>query len=157
MSSTTIKITPEMIGHQVRNAGEQIKKSIHIGLKHTTQRVLAAVVAATPTDQGQMRNGWRVSGNQVINEAPHAGIVIKGARPHNVSRAGIESIIRWAMRTLGVSELEAKRIAWGKAANLRKFGQKPNDFITSLQPMFTLWTKEEVERQIHKRVAAGKL
>lgn len=47
------------------------------------------------TYQGIYRNSFVVKGNEVSNNAPHAGIIELGARPHAVSEEGFQAIKEW--------------------------------------------------------------
>lgn len=92
------------------------------------------------TDMGTYKAGFRVDGTSVVNDAPHAGIVELGARPHNVSREGIEAIARWVRRKLRKMTIskrtnrltrvkygadEALRIAFAIARKISVEGQEP--------------------------------
>lgn len=68
------------------------------------------IVRKTPRDQGQLRKSWKVKAGrrafilrdslaaELINDAPHAGVVERGARPHPVSREGFLALVGWAKR-----------------------------------------------------------
>lgn len=154
---TTVQVTPEEMAEQIRRWSKQARLAAERGADLAAQRALAELVRVSPTDMGQLRNSWERKGQSLTNTAPHVGIVEAGARPHAVNRSGIENLTRWAQRKLGLSEKEAKRFAFAKAADLRRHGQKPTWFIRDRLLLFTQWTKEEVERQLIKRGQAGKL
>lgn len=72
------------------------------------------LVPKTKVDRGDLRRSWRVirrkglkrgpvelEAAQLVNDAPHAGIVEGGARPHSVSREGVEAITNWVIRNRG--------------------------------------------------------
>lgn len=93
------------------NLGErQIRQAISRGALAGAHRGRAIIVKNTPTDQGQLRAGWRVTSRsrefsgfadtlaELINDAPHITIVELGAKPHKVSREGWMAIYEWARR-----------------------------------------------------------
>lgn len=79
----------------------------------SAERTRSALVRISPVNEGTFRAAWRVltsswRGNElasVENDAPHAGIIEKGARPHMVSQAGREALRRWVIRK-GMVEIQ---------------------------------------------------
>lgn len=158
---------PGILGRHHRRNMDRIDR----GLIRAAQRGKAHMVKKTPTDQGQLRTSWKARGRLLTNDAPHAGIVEMGARPHPVSRAGVEAIKRWAQRNLGLGkvrdtkgrfvkttkatrdylEQEAWGVAWAIAAKIRREGQKPTFFIRSQLGELTKIAKQEVERVLKRR------
>jgi hypothetical protein len=68
----------------------------------------ALLVQRSPKDLGQLKASWRVGsgkggseGVELFNDAPHAGIVEHGARPHPVSAEGRLAIREWVIRHFG--------------------------------------------------------
>ena len=88
---------------------EQVRKDVDTGIKLAAQRGRNHLSKKTPVDQGQARVGWRTTATTIYNNAPHIGILEKGARPHKVSREGIEALTRWAMRVLSVKGKPRKK------------------------------------------------
>lgn len=85
--------------------------------------------AAGKVVTGQYVGGWRTVENgqgllDGLDDAPHAGIVELGARPHKVSAEGIEAITRWAMLKLHLPESEARSAAYAIAKRIGERGQK---------------------------------
>jgi hypothetical protein len=102
------------------------------GLRHLVPR--------TPTDRAELRRSWRVLRRALpqkgdaevavlLNDAPYAGIIEGGARPHPVSAEGRERIRAWAKRTLGLPEAELDSFVWHFAEKLRREGQRPTFFV----------------------------
>lgn len=103
-------------------------------------------------DTGGYRAGFRRDGSTVINDAPHAGIIELGARPHPVSKEGVLAIAAWVRRKLHpkdesgsvimgkngkpkkFGEDAALRIAYAIAENIKKFGQKPHYVMMNALP-----------------------
>lgn len=68
---------------------------------------LVIVAADTPVDRGRLRNAWDVErvddGADLFNDAPYAGVVEAGSRPHTPP---FKPILRWVVRNFGLN-LEA--------------------------------------------------
>lgn len=87
-----------------------VRAAIARGIVIGAQAGRAILVRATPVDQGQLRAAWRVEARlmslppgmstpcRLVNDAPHAGIVELGARPHNINPAGWTAIYQWVRR-----------------------------------------------------------
>lgn len=147
----------------------------------------ALLTKKSPTDQGQLRDAWKTIDSagamtgrtiELVNEAPHAGIVERGARPHKVSAAGIAAIAQWVWRNrqnfnLGrvsgpvqrgkgaagggrkalqrTSELDqCKAIAYAIAWKIRHHGQKPTWFVRDSMPRISSVTRREVVREVER-------
>jgi len=123
-------------------------KAIEEGQAAAAQRGRTVLVRKTPVDTGQMKGAWKAGKDYIHNDAPHAGIVEKGARPHKVSRAGIESLTEWARRQLGLPDDQAKSVAWAVAKKLEKEGQKGTFFVEELTPKIAKMLQQEVERRL---------
>ena len=110
-------------------------------------------------DTGQLKNSFRVrrvNRNEIHldNDAPYAGIIDLGARPHSVNKEGIEAIALWAKRKFGLGDDEAYEVANAVAWKLRKHGQKPTYLFRDAQPKLTRHVKRAVEHALRTR--AGK-
>ena len=137
---------------------ERIKKDIDLGVSRSTQRGRSLLVRKTPVDQGQAKAGWRATNNLITNSAPHIGILERGARPHKVSREGIESLTRWVMRVLTIRakkkqsrQKQARGVAFAIAKKIEKEGQKGTFFIEKTIPKISKILKQEVEEQLKKK------
>lgn len=108
----------------------------------------------------------------VINDAPHAGIVERGARPHSVSEDGRMALRLWVKRNLGAElrlnmreqfgkvrrldfEAQIDAIVWGICHKLRREGQKPRWIVRDRMPLLERMLKIEVERRLARVAAAG--
>lgn len=105
------------------------------------QRILAL---RTPRYTGTSAARWRAHRGttkrelaEIHNDAPHIGIVEEGARPHPVSKDGVEALTRWARLKLGLDPESAKKVANAIAWRLRKKGQKPTYFVRDSKPDLT--------------------
>lgn len=58
--------------------------------------------------------------------APYSVYVDYGTEPH---MPPVEPLINWAKNKLGLSDKEAKRVAWAIATEISKYGTKPRPFF----------------------------
>ena len=135
-------VSKELAARQARTVkviNAALREAAHFGRTMAVQ----AVDQAGKVDQGQYRNSFRViqgkasgqfQGWDMLADAPHAGIIEGGARPHPVSPEGIDSIAQWARRKLGLSEEEAHQAAIAIAWKLRHKGQEGTFIIRDLVP-----------------------
>jgi hypothetical protein len=153
----TIRMTPEGLAVELRRLAKASPQVLERGLKRAARRGQAHMPGKTPTDQGQLRNSWRViegaAGVRLENDAPHAGIVEAGARPHPVSREGIEALTGWAMRKFGLPADEAEGLAFAIAARIKKEGQAPTYFVRAELEKLASFAGEAVLAELAKEVA----
>ncbi len=188
MSVHRIQISIEDLAKDLGERIAELPVVIKRGMQSGTMFGRSLLTKKSPTDQGQLRNSWklvdfpggargRATMTQLVNEAPHAGIVERGARPHRVSQEGIEALTQWVWRNrrrfnLGRvqgpvapsriakggrkamqrrSDLEqAKGIAFAIAWKIRHHGQKPTYFVRSSMPKISSVTRAEVVREIDR-------
>lgn len=162
-----IKMRPEKLPRALRGEAARTRQAIKIGAHAAAQRFKARLVARTDelgiTDRGILKNSWRASAGggrdtagrfmaangvlaQVYSDAPHAGVVELGARPHAVSAEGLEAIKQWAMRKLGLDEKQAEAAAHGIAKKLALVGQKPRYLVRDVLPDARRYLAEEISR-----------
>ena len=150
-----IKIDPKRLGSELAKRGRISRKAVERGIQRGMARGRALLVKETPVDVGQMRNAWRVDKDLgIINDAPHAGVIEGGARPHKVNAAGRRALEQWAMRQLGVDEKTAKAVAQGTINKLAKQGQKGHFIVRDNMPRLQRMVAQEVERKLKSQ--AGK-
>jgi hypothetical protein len=102
--------------------------------------------------QGQFKNAWSIRktsrGYDLVNSAPHAGIVERGARPHSVSMEGRADIERWCQLRLGATEEEAKSITQSIIEKLGRVGQKGTFIVErSLGKLGAIW-QDQIQRDL---------
>jgi hypothetical protein len=111
-------VSSKHAGKAAADLSRDVLQAIRKGTNRGAERARAMIVRRGPRDQGQLRASWHVKKGserrpmarwlrakdaelaELRNDAPHAGIVELGARPHRVSQEGIQSIARWAMRVM---------------------------------------------------------
>lgn len=119
----TYRIEPDKLGRQLIAEGEKTRKAYHRGVMRAAMRGKRLLVQKTKEADfqylGQFRNSFQVenrpSGPVLYNDAPHAGIVELGARPHPVSEEGIQAIAEWVKRKLMAGEIREARGALRRA------------------------------------------
>lgn len=148
-------ISPEQLSKDLKKRIGTLPAEVRKGLLRAAHRARAVMVDKTPVDTGAMKNAWRVvtvnDGAELINDAPYAGIIEKGARPHTVSQEGIDSIARWVKRKLQIAdEKEARGIAFAISKKLEKEGYKGNFAVQNSMEQFRQFAAEEVLAEIQK-------
>lgn len=109
-----VSIDVTKLPEALKNDEMAVRNAIARGVSAGLWRGRAIMVRATPVDQGQLRASWHVlrrvqaangipgSGQTTVaelhNDAPHAGIVELGARPHGLSPAGWMALYEWVRR-----------------------------------------------------------
>lgn len=151
-----INLRAEQVPAVMRQHEERARKAIRVAAVGAAHRFKARLVARTDelgiTDTGIFKNAWRVAtgiGNalaEVYNDAPYAGILELGARPHKVSAEAREAIKRWAMRKLQLEEAEAEHAAWAIAKKIEAEGVKPHYIVRDLLRTAQRYLREEMKR-----------
>lgn len=156
--STVIRIPADELPKALRGEGERIREIIRKAAKAAAMRLKTYLVRRTDalgiTHSGIYKGSFRATDNSVVNDAPHAGIVELGARPHPVSKEGREAIKQWAMVKLGLSAQEAESAAWAIANKIKLYGQEGRYVMRDAVPMALEFYKKELTRLI--RASAGK-
>lgn len=114
MAANVISIGIDELPDALESGEEHIRVAIARGALAGAHRGRAMIVPRTPTDMGQLRASWKVKPGtadfsgavtgigatlaELINDAPHIGIVELGSRPHGVSPEGWAAIYEWVRR-----------------------------------------------------------
>jgi len=172
-----LSATPGNIGGKVKRRNAEAKRVSARALGRAAHRGRAVMVRQTPVDQGQLKNSWKArrslgtgigAGNiaaTLTNDAPHAGIIESGARPHPVSNEGIAALHAWVWRHRASFNLvtasgrpasgkAAKKaalgIAYAIAAKIQREGQKPTYFVKKSMPQMHNIAIQEVAKALEK-------
>lgn len=140
-------------------------RAVAEGMRLGAERAKGILIRRTPTDTGRMRNSWKVrpTGMQrgglreyeLINDAPYAGVIEHGARPHSVNREGVSAITAWARRKFpSANDQQLRGIVWGIVNKIKRRGQRPTFFVRDSRSDIASAVKAEVDRRI--RVIAGR-
>lgn len=123
---TYIKVDPRELAVVLRREDDRLRKGIMQAANAAARRLKTYMVRQTDrkgiTDRGIYKNSFVVNKNVVSNEAPHAGIVEMGARPHHVGKEGREALALWCMRKLGLSYADAQSASWAIAHKIAEVG-----------------------------------
>lgn len=110
MAANVIKIGLDELPGALDLGEERTRHAIAAGALAGAHRGRAFMVPRTPSDMGQLRASWKVTARsdtfggiatdlaELINDAPHVGIVEMGSRPHRVSPEGWQAIYEWVRR-----------------------------------------------------------
>lgn len=175
-----IPVTPKELPKELRARMKLTPKVLLQGLRLGAERSRTYIVRRTPRDTGRLRNSWAVRTVrrgpllkrriELYNDAPYAGIVEKGARPHGVSKEGQEAIRMWVRRHFRITSWSQPGRSGGRTATgtkmrkqsdafldsmvflivrkLREKGQEPTYFVRDAMPKIERMTKLEVDRYI---------
>jgi len=123
------------------------------------QRTMSAPPASPRGTVGAFNTGgymrsWRSEGlsfgARVYNLQPYSGVVDLGRRPGvGVSRQGIElGLMPWAKRKLGLTDSQARSVAWAIATAIKKRGLLPRRVMTGGLDAMERLVVEEVEHEL---------
>jgi hypothetical protein len=124
-----IKLAPHELAGELKARAQKTPDVLRRAAVLAAHRGRSIMVRRTPTDRGQMKNAWRVRrlGDiatkkemvDLVNDAPYAGIVEMGARPHSVSREGWDAIYGWVYRHR--QYFAAGRTTKGRKKTMKKY------------------------------------
>jgi hypothetical protein len=142
---TTHYIEEKDLGRAMRREAKKVPRVLAVSGQRAAYRGKARLIAATDekgiTDMGQYKNSFhvqkgagRVTGATptpaiLFNDAPMAGVIELGARPHPVSQEGIEAIAAWARRKMGLGQVEVSGPVMKGAGGRKKFARGVQDDI----------------------------
>lgn len=176
---SVIRTTPKKIQGQLRRRFNGSKSAVRRGALAAAHRSKTMIGHHTPSDLGQLSLSWKVRSMgrdaqgkfiktnklaELYNDAPHAGIVEAGARPHKVSPEGWWSIYEWVERHFPEAaaedgaldaygnDPEFSRITWAIVRKIGRQGQKPTYFVRSRLPALVRIAQEEVGRELAKHM-----
>lgn len=102
----TITVKPGQLGAVFKGQARQGRRAVEGAAQIAAQRGRSLLTSRTPVDLGQFKAAWRVRKVAgvwtLINEAPHAGVMEAGARPHEVNEEGREALAQWVRRHIPV-------------------------------------------------------
>ncbi len=155
----TIHIRPQQLANALKREGKRVGKAIMMGSYRAAQRLKAHVANAIDekgiTDQGILKNSLRVvktaTGASLTTDAPHAGVVELGARPHKVGPVARAAIAAWCVRKLGLDPKDAARAAYFIGLKIEREGQKPTYVFRDSIPAGRTFFAEEVVKILNSR------
>lgn len=183
MGADVIAIGIEDLPAELARAEGAVLRAVVRGMRLGCERARAIMVKRTPTDRGELRASWKVKAGELatelINDAPHAGIVELGARPHKVSAEGWAAIYEWVRRHPALYGQKRARtkvsgtladlarigpfkgldtkissITWAIVKKINREGQKPTFFVQKSMDELRAALASEIEKQL-ARVQLG--
>jgi hypothetical protein len=186
VASNVIRLGIEQLPGALKSGEKRFEKALSRGLRIGAERGRGILVKLSPTDLGQLRASWKVKADEwtseLINDAPHAGIVELGARPHKVSAEGWAAIYEWVRRhpemygqtkartprwtpktaarvnALGPfqgDDPEISSITWAIVKKINREGQKATFFVRDALENLRNVLVLEVEKQLARATAKG--
>lgn len=179
-----ISIGIDDLPREIRKGEARFAKAMSRGLRMGAERGRGIMVRRTPMDLGQLRASWKVKATELVaellNDAPTAGLVELGSRPHKVSAEGWQAIYEWVRRhpelygqkhartqvSATLTQLaalgpfkgldpEISSITWAIVKKIEKYGQKPTFFVLLSLELLRTALIAEVERQLSRAMARG--
>ena len=167
----SIQIKPSEVGAVLAAIARRVPVHVERGLRVAAERGMTHLRERSPVGvAGAYRAAWTVQrelhGWAIENDAPYAGIIERGARPHKVSEEGWNSIYLWVLRVLkgGLVDKQKERkdrglkrktqaelaaeITWAIVKKIEKHGQRPRWLVRDSMPRLTQWMALEIDRQI---------
>ncbi len=141
------------LGKMFKKIPAKVRRDVDKGIQLAAHRGRTHLIKKTPTDQGQARNSWVATKKTIRNDAPHIGILERGARPHKVSREGIESLTQWALRTLTVRRKKAGKKSPKKGKKAGKKSPKKGKKAGKKTPRVRKGLKEPQARAVAFAIA----
>ena len=156
---STHTVTVKEYGARLRMGAAAMDSTVKKAL-YTAALIGEVIVSEkTPVDRGQAKNAWAVvptpDGADLINDAPHAGILELGSRPH---RPPLWPILEWVVRKFGTgkksitsfSDAEPHLVGIAKAIveKIAAEGTEPHYMVRDSLPKLTEIAKREVERAL---------
>jgi hypothetical protein len=168
-----IQIKATQVGATLQAFQGKVPVAIRAGLQVAAQRGKTHLQQQSPVGvAGAYRAAWHVkrelNGWSLENDAPYAGVIERGARPHKVSAEGWAAIWLWVKRVLAwqVRVERADRnfyfkkrrtleqittdITWAIVKKIEKHGQKPRWIVRNSMPLLAKWMQHEVDRQVRQ-------
>lgn len=154
-------LRPGDLAPAFRRLSGNLRKAVERGMISAAHRGRAILVRATPVNTGQLKAAWLVVIGgwlagfiaEVVNDAPHAGVIEAGARPHAVSRAGVEAIRRWVMlKMFGWMAAPMRRLAKREARATATLSRHRANRAASLRAARAIGASQEAMGALNKEV-----
>ena len=160
MSAKTV--TVKAYGANLRFDDEQRRDAVKRALFKAALIGEGIVASKTPRDRGQAVNAWSVvptdDGAELFNDAPHAGILELGSRPH---RPPFRPILEWVVRVFGTgkksfedySEVDSHLfgIAVSIVRKIEAHGTRPHYMVRDSLGKLADIAKREVEKALARQ------
>ena len=151
------RIDIAQLGAATQSRNRLVAEGIRRGIRNGARGGRAVMVIRSPKDRGLLKAGWRArmfpGGKKEIarvsNDAPYAGVIELGARPHQISLEGRVAIAGWVRRNFPqMNQKEAASFAQNIANKIAAKGQEPTYFTRDALPDLTNLRNNEVIRAL---------
>lgn len=150
--SGVVRIPAGGLGSLYRAAAKIVASALRDGARLAAERSRALLVSKSPVGVGaHFKNAWKVipgSSGQVLahldNDAPHAGLVERGARPHSVNEEGVAAIREWVRIKLGVPAGDVERATRSIVWHIRTHGMKASYLVRDSLGQQRQFLREEI-------------
>ena len=154
----TIRISMKDYAAYQKALGGRARAAVERGVYSGVLRCLPLLHARTRKlahNIGYYLRAWKAEripkGARVHNVAPYAGVIEWGRRK-GARRPPIEPLVRWAQRKLGLSEKEARGVAFAIATAIKKRGLPAKHVLTGAAAEMRKLVGLEVERELKKEM-----
>lgn len=135
----TIRLKADQVGRELRARDRKMRQAVNRGVREAVHAGRYHMVRVTNAEdlvyKGQFKNSWDVRRSSrrhgfqswdLANDAPHAGIIERGARPHPVSPEGRAAIMEWvARKVLGMRMSKQMRAFVSSAGASNPWSRRP--------------------------------
>lgn len=129
---TVVNIKPSQLGPALLREAKRGHMVVMQGALGAARRYASLIADVLDSEgityQGMMKNRLKVrrtaTGAVVTDDAPHAGIIELGARPHPVSREGVEAIARWVKTKLHAVSGPVRQRVHGPTGRVENIGPR---------------------------------
>lgn len=152
--ATVVRLSVEQVPEVLRKQPARLTKAFKEGMQLGAERARTELVENSPVGDGMFKAGWKTKrksdGAEVENRTLYAGVIESGARPHGVSKEGVENIKRWVAKKFGVeiNSPMCARITHGIVEKLRTKGQEGKWLVRDRLTRFAKEAAEEIGRRI---------
>lgn len=163
-----VKITPRQFSFWLAGLAEgKLQQAVKRGLVSGALRCVTVMQRRTEEappaspggsvgafDTGMYKAAWKSSetadGSRVFNSRPYAGVIEGGRRPSPVSREGQKQLAGWVRRKMGLSESEAKGVAYVIARKMKERPLQARNVLSGGVEEMTKVVMAEVDRELDK-------
>lgn len=160
-----IKMNPQQWAAYMGHLGERFMPAMMRGVLAGANRCVPLMQQRTMTarpasdngrsgavDTGLYKAAWRgeaiPTGAAIRNRTPQAPIIESGRRPSPVNRAGIQNLMKWAERRLGLNQEEARNAAFAIARTLAKRPLRARHVMSGALKEMTKLVMEEITHEL---------
>jgi hypothetical protein len=155
---STLYLTTDQLGARLRAEGRKARRAVDAAIKRAVDRWIVYLKKSVDdqgiTNTGGYRDGFAVTTTSgqvaVMNDHPAAAVIELGCAPHPVSIEGRESIYRWCVDKLGLSDKEARSATYLICRKIRESGQEPRYVVRHALPMLYRMYSEELTTELRK-------